>query len=90
RQLFDTPTVAGLSAVLDHARGARSALRALTPRPERIPLSYAQQRLWFLQLLDGDSTAYNAPGALRLSGPLDREALRLALSDVVARHESLR
>ncbi|WP_312847671.1 condensation domain-containing protein, partial [Streptomyces sp. WAC08241] len=90
RQLFDTPTVAGLNTVLDHARGARSALRALTPRPERIPLSYAQQRLWFLQLLDGDSTAYNAPGALRLSGPLDREALRLALSDVVARHESLR
>ncbi|MFH8626589.1 amino acid adenylation domain-containing protein [Streptomyces vietnamensis] len=90
RQLFDTPTVAGLSAALDHARGARSALRAVVPRPERIPLSYAQQRLRFLQLLDGDSTAYNAPGALRLSGPLDREALRLALADVVTRHESLR
>ncbi|MFJ8661914.1 amino acid adenylation domain-containing protein [Streptomyces sp. NPDC093795] len=91
RQLFDTPTVAGLTTALDHAHGAtRAALTPVDPRPVRVPLSYAQQRLRFLQLLDGDSTAYNAPGALRLSGPLDREALRLALSDVVARHESLR
>ncbi|WP_328489126.1 non-ribosomal peptide synthetase [Streptomyces zaomyceticus] len=91
RQLFDTPTVAGLSTALDHTGGAtRAALTAVVPRPVRVPLSYAQQRLRFLQLLDGDSTAYNAPGALRLSGPLDREALRLALADVVARHESLR
>ncbi|MFH9850990.1 amino acid adenylation domain-containing protein, partial [Streptomyces sp. NPDC017246] len=91
RQLFDTPTVAGLSTALDHVGGtARAALTPVDPRPVRVPLSYAQQRLRFLQLLDGDSTAYNAPGALRLRGPLDREALRLALSDVVARHESLR
>jgi amino acid adenylation domain-containing protein/non-ribosomal peptide synthase protein (TIGR01720 family) len=92
RQMFDTPTVAGLVGYLDaaSAAGVRRGVAPVVPRPERIPLSYAQQRLRFLQLLDGDSTAYNAPGALRLRGVLDREALRLALGDVVARHESLR
>ncbi|GAA3353944.1 hypothetical protein GCM10017744_009550 [Streptomyces antimycoticus] len=93
RQLFETPTVAGISATLDRtALGtavARPALTA-TARPSRVPVSYAQARLRFLDLLGDGSTAYNAPGALRLTGPLDREALRLALEDVVARHESLR
>lgn len=55
-----------------------------------IPLSYAQQRLWFLNKLEGSKAVYNSPLALRLSGPLDRVALRTALSDVVGRHESLR
>ncbi|QDL68845.1 non-ribosomal peptide synthetase [Streptomyces malaysiensis subsp. malaysiensis] len=93
RQLFETPTVAGISTLLDRTALATSTARpalTATARPSRVPVSYAQARLRFLDLLGDGSTAYNAPGALRLTGPLDREALRLALGDVVARHESLR
>ncbi|MGP3928363.1 condensation domain-containing protein, partial [Streptomyces sp. 8N616] len=89
RQLFETPTVAGISAALEGASVARRGVTA-RPRPDRIPLSYAQQRLWFLNQFEGPTATYNAPVALRLTGPLDREAMRQALADVVARHESLR
>ncbi|MEV5687424.1 amino acid adenylation domain-containing protein [Streptomyces sp. NPDC052164] len=54
------------------------------------PLSFAQQRLWFLNRLDTGAWTYNLPLALRLEGPLDTAALRSALGDLVARHESLR
>lgn len=56
----------------------------------RYPLSYAQQRLWFLEQLEGASALYNIPWALRLTGPLDLEALRLSVNEVIRRHASLR
>ena len=58
-------------------------------RPERLRLSFAQQRLWFLDQL-GAGAAYNVPWALRLEGRLDAAALRASLDEIVRRHEALR
>ncbi|MGP3689481.1 amino acid adenylation domain-containing protein [Streptomyces sp. IBSNAI002] len=86
--LFQAPTVADLAAKLA-TEPARPGLRP-EPRPERLPVSFAQRRLWFLGQAEGPAATYNVTLALRLTGPLDAAALEGALGDVVARHETLR
>ncbi len=91
RLLFEVSTVETLARRLAESAGAgtRPALVA-GERPARIPLSLAQQRMWFLNQFDPGSVAYNIPMAVRLHGAIDREALRAAVADLVARHETLR
>ncbi|MGW6724868.1 amino acid adenylation domain-containing protein [Nocardia sp. NPDC055029] len=91
RVLFAAPTVAECAREIARLTrtARRPALRAQS-RPERLPLSPAQQRMWFLNRFDTRTAAYNIPVVLRLTGALDTAALRQAFTDVVARHEILR
>ncbi|WP_335944804.1 non-ribosomal peptide synthase/polyketide synthase [Pseudomonas sp. G166] len=89
--LYAHPTVAALASVMGNA--TRSALAPITVLPQSVarPLSFAQQRLWFIARLDEQaSAAYHISGALRLDGELDEAALRNALTRIVERHAVLR
>src|SRR5205814_3830362 len=89
RSLFDAPDVAALARLLEATPRGEGPIPPV-PAAEIMPLSPAQRRLWFLDELTGGSVEYNTGVGLRLSGPLDVEALRAALAALCARHESLR
>ncbi len=94
RSLFEQVTAAGMAASIQSQMLAGTGLQA--PPIERVsrdcelPLSFAQQRLWFLNQLHPDSVAYNMPAALRLAGRLNVAALELSLTEITRRHEVLR
>jgi amino acid adenylation domain-containing protein len=86
--LFNYPTVAELAGQL----GSPTAIDELMPadRSQPVAMSFAQQRMWFLDVMEPGSSTYNVPWVMQLDGPLDIPALQSALDDLVARHESLR
>ncbi|MFD3813435.1 condensation domain-containing protein, partial [Rhodococcus sp. NPDC058639] len=91
RVLFEASTVGELAVRVEQVSGRGAGVPLVArARPAQVPLSLAQQRMWFLNRLDPGSAANNIPAAIRLSGSLDVDALQAAVSDVVARHESLR
>ena len=94
RRMFETPTVAGIAAWIEAALKSSSTSDAPPLKPaapgDVHPLSFAQQRLWFLDQLEPDSAFYNVGAAVCLSGALNLEALERALGEIVGRHESLR
>ena len=94
RELFDTPLLSEQAELIDEARRAGKGLESppLVPvgRERRLPLSFAQQRLWFLYQMEPDNSFYNIPIAVRLRGPLRVSVLEQTLNEMLRRHESLR
>ncbi len=91
RAVFEAPTLAALAERVASAPSAgRDVPLVAGPRPERIPLSFGQERLWFLERLAGERSPYAMPMLLELAGPVDRWALAGAVAAVVGRHEVLR
>ncbi|HEX7238619.1 MAG TPA: amino acid adenylation domain-containing protein, partial [Longimicrobiaceae bacterium] len=94
RALFEAPTLAALAERVDAAvregRGTDAPPIVRVPRDRPLPLSFAQQRLWFIDQLEPGTAVYNIPTALRVRGALDAGVLRRALAEVVRRHEPLR
>src|ERR1700751_1881064 len=92
RALFEAPTVAGLAAGIDAGEAGAAGAEPL-PSPTgavEAPLSFAQERLWFLDRLQPGSSLYNIPAVLRLTGDLDVAGLRWSFAEIVRRHGSLR
>ncbi|QSQ26379.1 non-ribosomal peptide synthase/polyketide synthase [Pyxidicoccus parkwayensis] len=95
RELFEAPTVEQFALRLGSRRGTEVATFQAPPlkrasRERALPLSFAQQRLWFLEQLESGSTFYNVPMAIKLLGSLDEDALERSFQELVIRHESLR
>ncbi|MET8081472.1 amino acid adenylation domain-containing protein [Streptomyces sp. NPDC005303] len=97
RQMLRSPTLSALAAEIDRLAAEQGAEPTPQPsgpgpvaRPATLPLSLAQRGIWFNNQVEGQHSYYHMPLVLRLTGPLDRAALRAALGDVLARHESLR
>ena len=94
RSLFESPTVYGLSRKVEEAQ--RSGVELVAPPLRRmekkgdLPLSYAQERLWFIDQLQPDSVGYNMPGVVRIRGVLQVEVLERAINEIIRRHEVLR
>jgi amino acid adenylation domain-containing protein len=94
RTFFAAPSVASVAAEISRLRlgGGEADVPPIVPVPRdgRLPLSFAQERLWFLDRLEARTLAYNEAAAFRLEGPLDTAAFRGALDEILLRHESLR
>ncbi|GCF07282.1 non-ribosomal peptide synthase/polyketide synthase [Dictyobacter arantiisoli] len=95
RTLFDAPTIAEQAVVFEQLRRSQmnTVVPALIPveqRPQHIPLSFEQQRLWFLHHMDSESVAYSLPLVIRLKGAIQVDLLEDALTEIVRRHEGLR
>ena len=94
RALFESPTVAGLAQAVEQRQRGEQGLVAPpivpVPRNQRLPLSFAQQRLWVLDQIEPNNPLYNIPRAIRLHGVLNVDALETALNGIVDRHEILR
>ncbi|HEU0178137.1 MAG TPA: amino acid adenylation domain-containing protein, partial [Blastocatellia bacterium] len=94
RAIFEAQTIADLAARVDEALGGGPEIKSMpigrVTRTGNLPLSFAQQRLWFLDRLRPGSVAYNIPGVVRVTGRLDVQALERTLSEIYRRHESLR
>ncbi|HEU4557489.1 MAG TPA: amino acid adenylation domain-containing protein [Longimicrobium sp.] len=93
RAVFEAPTIRRLAARLDVLRGRTDPpLPPVLPvdRAGALPVSFAQERMWFLERLEPGAGVYNMPVRIRLRGPVDAEALRRALELVIHRHEALR
>ncbi|PXW23818.1 UNVERIFIED_CONTAM: phosphopantetheine binding protein, partial [Williamsia faeni] len=90
RAMFESSSVGGFAVAVESAVGVAGVVLGEVVRPDPLPLSLAQRRMWFLNQFDTSSPAYNIPLAVRLRGELDVAALRLAIADVLGRHEVLR
>src|SRR6185295_6763439 len=94
RSLFEAPTLAGLARDIEAARATGAGLKVppvvAVPHAGQLPLSFSQERLWFLDRLAPGSAIYNLPARLFISGPLDLAALAWRMREIVRRHEALR